>query len=164
MIVASGILIVLVMMAGELAWSLRNERRLRARGAVAADDPVYASMRLAYPALFVLMGVEGVLTGPPSERVMVAGVAIFLAGKALKVWAIATLGERWTYTVFVLPGAPLVTGGPYRFVRHPNYAGVIGELVGTALFCGARVSGPLAIACFSWLLMRRIRSEEKALH
>jgi len=65
--------------------------------------------------------------------------------------------------VLVLPGVPLVTGGPYRFVRHPNYVGVVGELLGMALVTGARVTGPLGIVFFSWLLFRRIRAEDRAL-
>ena len=71
--------------------------------------------------------------------------------------------DRWTYKVLVLPGVPLVTGGPYRFVKHPNYVGVIGELIGMALMTGARVSGPLGLFFFSWLLIRRIQAEERAL-
>ena len=67
------------------------------------------------------------------------------------------------YKVLVLPGVPLVTGGPYQFVRHPNYVGVIGELIGMALITGARVTGPFGVVFFSWLLVRRIRAEERAL-
>jgi methyltransferase len=65
--------------------------------------------------------------------------------------------------VLVLPGAPLVSGGPYRLVRHPNYVGVVGELVAMALLSGARITGPLAVLGFGWLLLRRIAAEERAL-
>jgi len=65
--------------------------------------------------------------------------------------------------VFVVPGAPLVRSGPYRWMRHPNYIGVIGELVGFALLVEARVTGPVAVLVFSELLRRRIRAEEQAL-
>lgn len=155
---------VLAIMLGELLWSRRNERRLLARGAVAVDDPVYGSMRWAYPGAFVAMALEGALGGPPPAAATVSGLAVFAAAKLLKFWAIAVLGDRWTYRVFVLPGAPLVTGGPYRFLRHPNYVGVIGELLGMALIVGAPVTGPIGIVCFSWLLARRIRAEEKAIY
>jgi methyltransferase len=103
------------------------------------------------------------LFGPVPRPVLVAGIAVFAIAKVVKFWAITTLGERWTYKVLVLPGVPLVTGGPYRFVRHPNYVGVVGELVGMALITGARVTGPLGLILFSWLLMRRIQAEERAL-
>jgi methyltransferase len=120
-------------------------------------------MRWAYPAVFVAMAVEGLWSGPTPGHVLVSGIVVFAVGKAVKIWAITTLGERWTYKVLVLPGVPLATGGPYRFVKHPNYVGVIGELVGMALMTGARVSGPLGLVFFSWLLIRRIQAEERAL-
>ena len=95
--------------------------------------------------------------------IAVAGAAVFAAAKILKWWAIATLGRFWTFRVIVVPGAPLVTRGPYRAMRHPNYVGVMGELVGVALMAGARWSGPAAIAGFGLLVMRRIAVEERTL-
>ena len=163
MIAAAALSVVLLFMLGELKVSARNERLLRTRGAIAPPDPVYSTMRLAYPAVFVAMAAEGMWLGPAPTRVLLAGIAVFAIAKVVKFWAITTLGERWTYKVLVLPGVPLVTGGPYRFVRHPNYVGVVGELVGMALITGARVTGPLALVFFSWLLMRRIQVEEQAL-
>ena len=163
MIPAAALAVVLSLMLVELWVSTRHERLLRARGAVESPDPVYATMRWAYPAVFVAMAAEGFLSEPVPTHVVLAGVAIFIIGKLLKAWAITTLGERWTYKVLVLPGVPLVTGGPYQFVRHPNYVGVIGELIGMALITGARVTGPLGVVFFSWLLVRRIRAEERAL-
>lgn len=163
MIAAAALAVVLALMLVELSLSTRHERLLRARGAVESPDPVYATMRWAYPAVFVAMAAEGAWSGPVPASVVLAGVAIFVVGKLIKAWAIVTLGERWTYKVLVLPGVPLVTGGPYQFVRHPNYVGVIGELIGMALITGARVSGPLGVVFFSWLLLRRIRAEEQAL-
>ena len=163
MIAAAALLVVLLFMLGELKVSTRNERLLRARGAVEPPDAVYSTMRWAYPAVFIAMAVEGMVFGPVPRRVLVAGIAVFAIAKVVKFWAITTLGERWTYKVLVLPGVPLVTSGPYRFVRHPNYVGVVGELVGMALITGARVTGPLGLAFFSWLLMRRIQAEDRAL-
>ena len=151
-------------MIGELWWSRRHERALLRRGAVAVDDPVYTTMRWAYPGVFVAMAAEGVWAGPAPSSVVIAGAGVLMAAKLLKYWAIASLGERWTYRVFVLPGAPLVSTGPYRFLRHPNYIAVVGELVGMALLTGALVTGPLGVVCFSWLLARRIRVEEKAIY
>ena len=156
--------VVLALMLAELIWSRRNERRLRARGAVAVEDPVYGTMQWAYPGVFVAMGLEALLVGPPPALVSAAGAVVFVLGKLLKYWAIASLRERWTYRVFVLPNTPLVTTGPYRYMRHPNYVGVIGELAGVALFLGARVTGPLGVVFFSWLLVRRVSAEEKALN
>jgi methyltransferase len=88
---------------------------------------------------------------------------IFVAAKLLKWSAILSLGEAWTFRVIVRPGVRLVTAGPYRWIRHPNYIGVAGELVGIALLTGARVSGPLGTVLFGILMLKRIRVEDHAL-
>ena len=155
--------IVLAMMLIELQVSAANERRLRARGAVAPPDAAYGAMRIVYPATFVAMGVEGALSAPAHGALVATGVTVFVLGKLLKVWAIVALGPFWTYKVLVVPGETLVTRGPYAWMRHPNYVGVVGELVGVALICGARVTGPLSVVVFGWLLWRRIEAEERAL-
>jgi methyltransferase len=162
-IALAALALVIALMLVELWVSTRNERVLLSRGAVAPHDPVYGTMRWAYPAVFVAMAVEGLLSAPAPPAVVMAGATVFGAAKVFKVWAIATLGERWTYKVLVLPGAPLVTDGPYRFIRHPNYLGVVGELIGMALISGAALAGPAGVAFFSWLLLRRIRAEDRAL-
>jgi methyltransferase len=162
-IASLSLLAVLLMMAAELAISRGNERRLRARGAVEPPGDVHSTMRWAYPGAFVAMAVEGAVFGPDAGAIAVTGLVLLGASKALKYWAIATLGPRWTFRVLVLPGVPLVTRGPYAVVRHPNYIAVVGELVSMALLVGARVTGPLATLLFSLLLRQRIRIENAAL-
>jgi methyltransferase len=154
---------VIAMMLGELWVSMRNERILLARGAIQPYDPVYGSMRWAYPAVFVAMAAEGAVAGGPPGPAVLWGAILFAFAKALKYWAIATLGVRWTYKVLVLPDAPLVRGGPYRLMNHPNYVGVLGELVGMALITEARWMGTLGTLFFSWLLWRRLTAEDHAI-
>jgi methyltransferase len=163
MTVLAALGITLALMLVELRISRGNERLLVARGALAPADPVYPAMRWAYPGLFVAMAIEGVISAPHDRALVIAGIVVFAAAKALKAWAIASLGTRWTYRVFVVPGERLVRSGPYRWFRHPNYLGVIAELLGFALLAGARWSGPVAVLCFGELLRRRIRAEEQAL-
>lgn len=143
----------------------RNERAQRARGGIEPGDDaqVFATMRIAYPAAFASMLTEGVLRGGPAAGVFLLGAAVFTAAKALKWWAILELGPCWTFRVVVVPGVPLVNGGPYRYVRHPNYLGVFGELVGAALMTGATISGPIATLAFTALMARRIAVEQRAL-
>jgi len=160
---AVALTIAFVAMLGELWLSKRNERILLAQGAVEPPDPVYSTMQWAYPAVFVLMAVEGALDGRAPGFATVMGAVIFAIGKIVKYWAIATLGVRWTYRVLVLPEVPLVDRGPYRLMQHPNYVGVVGELVGMALLCGARWTGPLGTVFFGWLLWRRVTAENRAL-
>jgi methyltransferase len=154
---------VMLMMLAEMQLSRYNERRLRARGAVEPEDDVYRTMAWAYPGLFLLMAVEGALVGPAPGATTLAGAALLGASKALKFWAIATLGTRWTFRVLVPPGSAVVTKGPYALLRHPNYVAVMGELVSMALLVGARVSGPVAMLLFGVLIRQRIRVEEYAL-
>lgn len=162
-IVVTSLVIVLVTMLVELRISVAHERELFRVGAIEPADPVYATMRWAYPGTFVAMAIEGLVTASPPGLLTIAGTVVFVAGKALKVWAIASLGTRWTYRVLVVPKAPLVTRGPYRFLRHPNYVGVVGELVGMAMLVQAPVTGVLSIVGFGYLLRLRIRAEEQAL-
>ena len=120
---------VLLLMLVELQLSWFNEKALRAKGAVEPAGDVIRWMAIAYPAAFVSMGVEAALGGPLSRTWIVTGLLLFGWAKALKFWAMTHLGARWTFRVLVLPGASLVASGPYRFVRHPNYIAVMGEIV-----------------------------------
>jgi methyltransferase len=120
-------------------------------------------MQIAYPACFLGMVAEALVRDVSPGRSFAAGAIVFIAAKAIKYWAIATLGERWTFKVLVLPGAPLVTAGPYRLLRHPNYVGVAGELAGAALMAYAPLAGAVSICVFGVLLLARIRVEERAL-
>jgi len=96
-------------------------------------------------------------------RPMWAGVILFAASKGLKYWAIGSLGVRWTFKVFVIPGRPLVATGPYRYLAHPNYVGVVGELVGAAMMCGAPTAGVIGSVAFGAALWQRVRFESAVL-
>ena len=162
-IAAATVIASLLIMAGEAALSAFNERQLRARGAVEPPGDVINTMRLAYPLSFVAMGIEGAISGPAPREVLMWGLALFGFAKALKLWAIASLGPRWSYRVLVLPGAPLVTSGPYRFLSHPNYLAVVGEIVSVAMIVWAPITGVLAAIGFGALMVARIRIEDRAL-
>jgi len=153
----------LLIMAGEAVLSSYNERLLRARGAIEPEGDVIGSMRWAYPGAFVLMGIEGALTGPAPPNVLLGGLALFGFAKALKIWAMSSLGTRWSYRVLVVPGEPLVTAGPYRFIAHPNYLAVAGEIASVAAIVWAPVTGVFATIGFGWLMIARIRVEDRAL-
>lgn len=151
------------MMLGELIRSRSNERSLRRRGAIEPAGDVYRALAWVYPMMFVAMAIEGAVAGPPPGATTVAGVVVFLVAKAVKFWAISTLGTRWTYRVLVPPDVPLVTSGPYAWVRHPNYLAVFGEIVGVAIFVGAPVTGAISLITFGALVRKRIAVEEEAL-
>ena len=150
----------------EAARARRNERAQKARGGIEPQDDVYNIMRMLYPAAFLAMLCEAAArttTSTGSTAIAVAGVVVFAAAKIIKWSAILTLGQCWTFRVIVVPGDALVASGPYRYFRHPNYVGVIGELVGAALMTRAVVTGPIAVIVFAILLRKRIGVEERAL-
>jgi methyltransferase len=160
---ALGALIIFAPMLFEAARAASNERAQRARGGLEPPGDVYAAMRVAYPAAFLAMLIESALRGPASGVVMAAGAVVFGAAKAIKWWAIASLGRNWTFRVITVPRQALVATGPYRLLRHPNYVGVMGELVGAALMAGAPIAGAIGTLGFGCLLRRRIHVEDRAL-
>jgi methyltransferase len=162
-IAGATVIAALLIMAGEAALSAFNERQLRARGATEPAGDVIDTMRWAYPLSFIAMGIEGALTGPAPDEVMIYGLALFGLAKALKLWAISSLGPRWSFRVLVLPGAPLINSGPYRFLSHPNYVAVAGEIASVALIVWAPIAGVLATTGFGVLMVKRIRVEDRAL-
>jgi methyltransferase len=161
------LIVVFVPMLVEARRAARNEHAQRSRGGIEPTGDIYAMMRVAYPAAFLVMIAEGIWrhaqAEPVSWRMAILGLVLFLIAKALKWWAILSLGPAWTFRVIVVPGAPQVAGGPYAYLRHPNYVAVVLELAGIALTSGARVSGPLVTLAFGALMMKRIFVEDKAL-
>jgi methyltransferase len=103
------------------------------------------------------------LRGPAPMDALLFGLALLGFAKALKIWAISSLGSKWSYKVLVVPGEPLVASGPYRFLSHPNYLAVVGELVSVAMIVWAPVAGVLSTIAFGSLMIARIRVEDRAL-
>lgn len=156
-------LVIFIPMLIEARRAARNERAQRARGGVEPPDDVYTIMRVAYPAAFLVMILEGAISGTPAAPLAVAGGVLFVAAKALKWSAILALGPCWTFRLIVVPGTVPIVSGPYRWLRHPNYLAVVGELVAVALMSGARLAGPIATALFGLLILKRIAVENRAL-
>lgn len=150
-------------MLAEAGLAARHDRVLRGRGAEEPPSDVYGVMQIAYPSCFVAMAAEAWLRAAAVDAMFVAGAVLFVAAKGLKYWAIATLGERWTFRVLVPPGSSVVRDGPYRWVRHPNYVAVAGELAGFAVMTQAAVTGVVGLILFVLLMLARIRVEERAL-
>ena len=168
MVAAITLIAALLLMLAEQRRSRRNEIALRRAGAIEPADDVYRAMAWVYPASFVAMTVESVsrsadLQVGPLRSSFGIGLAIFVAAKLLKYWAIASLGPRWTFRVLVPPGAPMISSGPYAWLRHPNYVAVVGELIGFALTLAAPATGAVSVVLFGWLLRRRVVVEERAL-
>jgi methyltransferase len=90
-------------------------------------------------------------------------LAVVLAAQALRWWCIVTLGNQWNTRVIVVPGLPLVSAGPYRWLRHPNYLAVALEVAALPLVHTAWVTAVLFTSANAAVLSVRIRVEERAL-
>jgi methyltransferase len=122
---------VTVQRLGELALARRNTRRLLAKGAVESGAGHYPFIVAVHAAW--LAGLWWLASG---GGVNLFWLAVYGVLQALRVWILLTLGGRWTARIIVLPAAPLVRRGPYRFMAHPNYAVVAGEIAVLPLVFG----------------------------
>jgi methyltransferase len=145
--------------AGELVLATSNTRRLLARGAREIDGDGYRWFVLLHAGWLVSLALTLPANAAPSWPLL----ALFALLQAGRVWVIATLGPRWTTRLIVLPDAPLVRAGPYRYLRHPNYAIVIGEIALLPLAFGAVALAAVFSAANLALILRRIAIEDRAL-
>lgn len=148
----------------ELVITERNAKKLRARGGFEVGRAHFLPMALLHTGLLAAAPLE--VFGFDRPFIPALGGAMFLAvvgTMALRYWAIASLGDRWTTRVFVVPGEPPVAKGPYRWLRHPNYLAVIVEVAALPLVHTAWWTA-IAFSVGNALVLRtRIRVEEEAL-
>ena len=147
----------------ELVLSRRNERRVRARGAVERGREHYPLM-VALHALWIASTlIEGILRGPEVPALWPVPLALFLLAQALRYWAVFSLGESWNTRILVVPDAKLVRRGPYKYLDHPNYVVVVMEILAFPLIFGAWVTALVFTVLNAALLYVRIREEDRAL-
>ncbi|CAN5324370.1 isoprenylcysteine carboxylmethyltransferase family protein [soil metagenome] len=142
----------------ELVIANRNTKRLMAQGAVETGADHYVFIVALHAAWLVGLWVLG--WDRPINLIL---LGVFVLLQAGRVWVLATLGPRWTTRIITLPGAPLVTRGPFRFVSHPNYVVVALEIAVLPLAFGLvwyAVAFTVLNAAMMWV---RIRSEAGAL-
>ncbi|RST21822.1 hypothetical protein EF908_19885 [Streptomyces sp. WAC04770] len=148
----------------ELVVARRNTRWSLARGGTEAGSGHYPAMVVLHTVLLAGCLAEVHLTGRPFLPVLGwTMVAVTVAAQLLRWWCITTLGPRWNTRVIVVPGLPRVTGGPYRWLRHPNYAAVAAEGIALPLVHGAWVTAVAFTVLNAALMAVRIRCEDEAL-
>jgi methyltransferase len=148
----------------ELVVSRRNAAWSFARGGVETGRGHFPFMVCLHTALLAGCVVEVWLGGRtflPALGWPMLGLVV--AAQALRWWCVATLGPRWNTRVIVVPGLPLVTGGPYRLLRHPNYLAVVVEGFALPLVHSAWMTAVVFALLNFPLLYVRIRVEERAL-
>jgi len=158
--IAYGIIALVVLQrAGELVLANRNTQKLKAQGAVEIGAGHYRFIVLLHMAW--LMAVLWMIPFP--VVIYWSWILVFLLLQALRVWVIASLGPYWTTRIISLPGMPLVKRGPYRFIRHPNYLVVAGEILVLPLAFGETLVAIVFSIANAAVLYWRIRQEETGL-
>jgi methyltransferase len=154
--------IVALQRVGELALSARNRSRLAARGArevSATHFSLFVLLHAGYPVALV----AEIMAGAQPPAYWPWALAVWLVAQALRIAAIAALGERWNVRIVVLPGEPPVSRGIYRWLRHPNYVAVALEFASAPLLFGAWRTLLAASLLNAVAMAVRIPAEERAL-
>ena len=142
----------------ELVYARRNEVRLRARGAVEHAAEHYWLIVALHGAWLAGLWLTSIGRSPSP-----VWLVIFIVLQALRLWVLVTLKERWTTRIIVLPDTPLIADGPYRFMRHPNYAIVTAEILVLPMVFGLYAYGIAFTLANVGILAIRIRAENQAL-
>jgi len=144
--------------------ALRHETRLRREGGEEVAPWIFRLMVPVYGLVFPAAIAESVLLRRSPPLGFAAAMALlFLLAKGLKLWAIRSLGDLWTMRVILPRRLRVVTTGPYRHLRHPNYVAVVAEVTTLPLAGGAWITAAVACVAFVALLRARVRTEERAL-
>lgn len=145
----------------ELRLARANERWARQSGAVEYGQEHYPLFFVLHPAWMLCTVLEGRAS---RGRVNWPALALFTLAQPLRYWVIRTLGRSWNTRILIVPGGRRVTGGPFRVLKHPNYAVVALELLSAPLAVGAwRTAVAFTLLNAGLLLLVRIPAEERAL-
>jgi methyltransferase len=148
----------------EMRISRRHQRDLAARGAAKVAEPQFRWMVLLHSGVLAGAALEVWLLARPLIPALAAPmIALFLLSNALRWWVIRTMAEHWNIQVVDSLGLGVVTHGPFRWIRHPNYLAVFVELLAAPLIHTAWLTALLGGLAHIWVLRRRIAVEEAVL-
>jgi methyltransferase len=142
----------------ELLLSHANTKRLMAQGAIEIASGHYPLMVAVHTGWLVALWVFG-----HSQPIDLIALFAYLALQGLRIWVMATLGRRWTTRIILLPGTPLVTKGPYRYLNHPNYLVVMSEIALLPLMLHLPTIALVFTILNGFVLFVRIRAENRGL-
>lgn len=158
------LLAVAVLRFVELGISRRHQERMVAQGAVRVPEPHFKWMVVVHTGVLVGAALEVVLLKRPFVPLLGAAMfVLFLASNLMRFWVVRVLGELWSVQVMDSTRLGVVTTGPFRFVRHPNYTGVILEMISLPLIHTAWITAIVTSLGYSMALSLRIRAEERVL-
>ena len=159
MTLAGGLLGFVTLQRGaELLIARRNTKRLVARGAFEVGAWHYGLIVTLHAAWLGGLWLLG-----RNAELWLFWVVLFAVLQLMRIWVILSLGERWTTRIIVLPGLPLERKGPYRFVKHPNYLVVAGEIAALPLALGMPWFALAFSIANAAVLTVRIKAEDAAL-
>ncbi|AGT31882.1 hypothetical protein M493_08015 [Geobacillus genomosp. 3] len=156
-------LAVVLMRLVELRLAKRNERYVKALGAQEFGSRHYPWIVLMHVSFLVSLALEVLRKGARPSRSWPLLFPLFLAVQGLRVWTILSLGRFWNTKILIVPNRPVVKKGPYRWIRHPNYAVVALEIALLPLLFDAHMTALLFSFLNALILFIRISTEEKAL-
>ena len=156
--------IVAVLRLYELRVSRHHQQEMIARGASKVDEPRFRWMVVLHTGVLIGSAAEVVFLKRPFIPILAAVCfPLFLAANAVRWWVIRTLGEHWNVQVMNSTGLGVITSGPFRYVRHPNYAAVFTEMLVLPLIHTAWITAIVGSAAHILVLSQRLATEEKVL-
>ena len=148
----------------ELRVSRRHQQQMIAGGAVKVSEPGFGRIVFVHTALLIGAALEVVVLRRPFIPVLsVVMLVIFLSANLVRLWVVRTMGKHWNVQVMNSTGLGVVTSGPFRFVRHPNYAAVFLEMLSLPLVHTAWITALLGSVAYAVAISQRIALEENVL-
>ena len=148
----------------ELQISRRHQREMEQHGATKVHDPRFRWMVLVHVCVLTGAAVEVIFLHRPFYRVFaVVCFAFFFGANVVRWWVIRTLGEHWNVQVMNSTGMGIITTGPFRYVRHPNYAAVFVEMLALPLIHCAWITAVAGTLAHVIVLSQRLSTEERVL-
>lgn len=158
------LLLVVLLRLVELGISRRHQQQMVARGASKVVDPRFRWMVLLHTSVLLGSALEVVFLRRPFYPLLATiCFVIFLASNAVRWWVIRTLGEHWNVQVMNSTGMGVITSGPFRYVRHPNYAAVFVEMLMLPLMHCAWITAIVGSLAHVLVLFQRLATEERVL-
>jgi methyltransferase len=158
------LVIVALLRLVELRISRKHQTEMAARGAAKVEEPRFRWMVVLHTAVLIGAGAEVVFLKRPFLPTLAAIMfAVFLTANGVRWWVIRTLGEHWNVQIMDSTRLGVISSGPFRFVRHPNYAAVFAEMLALPLIHTAWITATVGTLAHIVVLSQRLSTEERVL-
>ncbi|MDJ0592506.1 MAG: isoprenylcysteine carboxylmethyltransferase family protein [Pleurocapsa sp. MO_226.B13] len=148
----------------EVRYNDRNKAEILRRGGIEHGDNLLGAVKVLQVSWWIAMIAEVWYLDRPFLPVLAAvSLTATIAGQILRYLSMQALQWRWTLPIMTVPGMPVVESGLYRYLRHPNWLGVILEIAFLPLIHSAYCTAIAFSLANAWLMSRRIQTEEQAL-